>query len=233
MNRIVKRQGSKPPWIELLGGVWRLATLKTHSLFIHPAELESAQASFRASLLSSYTRSLLRTLLTSAFHDRASLAALAAADVTRLRDEGWQAREEAYHKEAVRQLNDLVRRMVGSQCLPECFRLLKTPAQNALAPPVVRRGLVTLDEELAVTYDQAGPIVVSELAKRRQEGWDKAKGVSEYDDEILGAGQGKAGGSQWKDAWTFGEVLRRFARGFTRMFEAPTDQSSRQTDRHG
>ncbi|KAJ9098316.1 hypothetical protein QFC19_006440 [Naganishia cerealis] len=117
MNRIVKRQGAKPPWIELLG------------------ELEAAHAAFRASILSSYVRSL----------------------VEAMRDGKWLSRETAYHAEAVKDLNNLVRKM------------------NAMAPPVARRGLVVLDDELALAYRAAAPLVLAELAKRSAEDWDKIK----------------------------------------------------------
>jgi len=122
--------------------------------------------------------------------------------VSALRDPGWEHREEGYHKEAIKQLNDLVRKM------------------NAQAPQVVRRGLVTLPDELALVYQQAGPIVVAELAKRRSEGWDKVNGVggSTDEDDVWGQGKHAVGQGLWKDAWGIGEVFRRFARGITRIF---------------
>jgi hypothetical protein len=44
-----------------------------------------------------------------------------------------------------------------------------------MAPPVARRGLVVLDDELALTYRAAAPLIMVELAKRSNEDWDKLK----------------------------------------------------------
>ncbi|KAJ9099355.1 hypothetical protein QFC20_005756 [Naganishia adeliensis] len=145
MNRIVKRQGAKPPWIELLG------------------ELETAHTAFRSSLLSSYVRSIVRSLTTSPFQSRQSLAQLTTEQVQALRDPKWQTREMAYHTEAIKDLNNTVRKM------------------NAMAPPVARRGLVVLDDELALTYRAAAPLIMAELAKRSNEDWDKLKELEATD----------------------------------------------------
>lgn len=95
MNRIVKRQGARPPWIELL------------------QELETAQTAFRSSILSSYVRAIVRSLTTSPYQTFESLSALTESDIAAMRDPRWRRREEAYHNEAVRELNNTVRRMVS------------------------------------------------------------------------------------------------------------------------
>jgi hypothetical protein len=53
--------------------------------------------------------------------------------------------------------------------------------QNAMAPPVARRGLVILDDELALTYRAAAPLIMAELAKRSNEDWDKMKELEATD----------------------------------------------------
>lgn len=96
-----------------------------------------------------------------------------------MRDTRWQAREEAYHREAIKGLNNQVRKM------------------NALAPQVVRRGLVVLEDELQRVYKDAGAVVFAELAKRRNEDWDKAKGSGF---------EGETGGNHHGDDGTFAGV---------------------------
>ncbi len=92
--------------------------------------------------------------------------------------------------------------------------------QNALAPQVVRRGLVTLDNELALAYAEAGPVVVGELAKRRSEDWGRVKGMGDWEDDAMGRGNDVIGQGLWKDAWGLGEVIRRFTRGLLRLLDA-------------
>jgi hypothetical protein len=114
MNRIVKRQGAKPPWIELLGGMSRPLCIAFHADRL-VTELETAHSSFRSSLLSSYVRSVVRSLITSPFQSRQSLAQLTVEQIEALRDPKWQAREMAYHSEAIKDLNNTVRKMVSRE----------------------------------------------------------------------------------------------------------------------
>ncbi|RXK35082.1 Atypical/ABC1/ABC1-C protein kinase [Tremella mesenterica] len=88
MNRIVKRQGALPPWIELQN------------------TLDAGLSSFRSTLLSTYTTHLVRTVMsTNSLHPLPPLHLIPG------NDEAWEARERKFHQENVKQINDLVRRM--------------------------------------------------------------------------------------------------------------------------
>lgn len=157
MNRIMKRQGARPPWIELQN------------------ELESAMATFRNNLLDSHVRAIVRSLITSSYHDQESLAKLTPAELSNLRDSAWENRERSYHEELVKNLNNLIRKM------------------NAQAPQVVRRGLVVLPKELESVRREAGPIIYSELEKRRDPDWEKkrdGKGGGYKQEDNSGSGSG-------------------------------------------
>ncbi|TFK46932.1 hypothetical protein OE88DRAFT_840057 [Heliocybe sulcata] len=93
MNRIVKRQGAAPPWVEL------------------QTELEAAATSFREILRQSWTRRAIRTLTMS--HPLVHLSTLTLTSVTTLRDQEWEERERSYHATALDELNGLVRRYNG------------------------------------------------------------------------------------------------------------------------
>ncbi|KAH8982418.1 hypothetical protein EDB92DRAFT_1804643 [Lactarius akahatsu] len=88
MNRIVRRQGAAPPWVEVQG------------------ELEVAVAAFRTALRRSWVRRAVRVLALT--HSRLSLPSLA--DVRALRDGEWESRERAYHDSALVEVNSLVRK---------------------------------------------------------------------------------------------------------------------------
>lgn len=88
MNRIVKRQGALPPWIELQNN------------------LDAAVAAFRSTLLTTYTTHLVRTVIATN-----SLDPLPPDHAIPDHDEAWEAREKKFHEENIKQLNDLVRRM--------------------------------------------------------------------------------------------------------------------------
>ncbi|KAK4687602.1 hypothetical protein P7C73_g2519, partial [Tremellales sp. Uapishka_1] len=88
INRIVKRQGALPPWIELQNS------------------LDSALNSFRATLLQTYTTHLVRTVISTN-----TLTPLPPMHSIPSADEAWEARELKFHNENIRQINDLVRRM--------------------------------------------------------------------------------------------------------------------------
>ncbi|KAL7420157.1 hypothetical protein Q5752_005123 [Cryptotrichosporon argae] len=107
MNRIVKRQGALPPWIELQNS------------------LDSALNSFRATLRKTYVAHVVRDVISAhSLHALPPLHAIPASDPA------WEAREQKFHDENVRQINELVRRM------------------NAQAPSIARRGLVSRELEL-------------------------------------------------------------------------------------
>lgn len=87
-NRIVKRQGALPPWIELQNN------------------LDAALNAFRSTLISTYTTNLVRTVIsTNALHPLPPLHTIPD------HDEAWEAREKKFHEENVKQINDLVRKM--------------------------------------------------------------------------------------------------------------------------
>lgn len=87
MNRIVKRQGALPPWIELQNN------------------LDSALNAFRNTLISTYTTHLVRNIIATN-----TLEILPPDHAVPSRDEAWEARERKFHEENIKQLNDLVRR---------------------------------------------------------------------------------------------------------------------------
>ena len=106
-NRIIKRQGALPPWIEVQNSV------------------DAAINAFRATLQTTYTNHLARTVIsTRPLNPPPDLATVPA------RDEAWEARERKFHEENVRQINDLVRRL------------------NTMAPSVARRMPTLLESEL-------------------------------------------------------------------------------------
>ena len=88
MNRIVKRQGALPAWIELQNN------------------LDSAINAFRNTLLTTYTTHLVRTVISTN-----SLTPPPPMHSIPDHDEAWEARELKFHEENIRQINDLTRRM--------------------------------------------------------------------------------------------------------------------------
>lgn len=88
MNRIVKRQGALPPWIELQNN------------------LDGAVNAFRSTLLTTYTTHLVRTVISTN-----TLTVLPPLHSVPDHDEAWEARELKFHEENIRQINDLTRRM--------------------------------------------------------------------------------------------------------------------------
>lgn len=88
MNRIVKRQGALPAWIELQNN------------------LDATINSFRNTLLTTYTTHLVRTIISTN-----TLNPLPPAHSIPDHDEAWEARELKFHEENIRQINDLTRRM--------------------------------------------------------------------------------------------------------------------------
>lgn len=88
MNRIVKRQGALPPWIELQNN------------------LDGAVNAFRNTLMTTYTTHLVRTVISTN-----TLTVLPPLHSIPSHDEAWEARELKFHEENIRQINDLTRRM--------------------------------------------------------------------------------------------------------------------------
>ncbi|WWC85450.1 uncharacterized protein L201_000313 [Kwoniella dendrophila CBS 6074] len=88
MNRIVKRQGALPPWIEL-----------QHSL-------DATLNAFRSTLLTTYTTHLVRNVISTN-----ALSPLPPLHSIPSQDDAWEAREFKFHQENIKQINDLVRRM--------------------------------------------------------------------------------------------------------------------------
>ncbi len=155
MNRIVKRQGAAPPWVEL------------------NMELESELGAWRGRVADNWIRRASRMISTSptlssgleplpsSYATRApaqqdageeasrvpSEAELKLLDIAkRYRDVEWEEREQAYHTLEVKRLNELIRK------------------HNHLAPFTARKGLMMLDLELKAIYDKAVPRLVDELS---------------------------------------------------------------------
>lgn len=107
MNRIVKRQGALPPWIEIQQ--------------VADADIRG----FRSLLLETYTRHLVRDILS-----KNSIDLLPSLRAIPGRDEVWEAQHHKFHEENVKQINNQLRRM------------------NAQAPSPSRRSLMVLENEL-------------------------------------------------------------------------------------
>ncbi|WRT63335.1 uncharacterized protein IL334_000240 [Kwoniella shivajii] len=101
MNRIVKRQGALPPWIEL-----------QHSL-------DSTLNAFRSTLITTYTTQLVRNVISTT-----SLLPLPPLHSIPSSDDAWEAREFKFHQENIKQINDLVRRMNAQAPSPARRNLL-------------------------------------------------------------------------------------------------------------
>lgn len=227
MNRIVKRQGAAPPWVEL------------------NMELETELKSWRQRFDDSWVRRASRMITTSstlgqdlealplpASHGSNAITEItdpkiAAAEkgaeakmvlelpaartqgeqrlidvASRYRDPEWEQRERAYHMHELKRLNDLIRK------------------HNHLAPFTARKGLMVLDVELAAMWTRTLPKLVYEISTilhakaqgggegRRVDGWDellqKGEGTVRYDvwgrEVSKGANSGE-GGKGWLDGW--------------------------------
>ncbi|KIJ57178.1 hypothetical protein M422DRAFT_198592 [Sphaerobolus stellatus SS14] len=156
MNRIIQRQGAAPPWVEYQG------------------ELETAISTFRATLRSTWKRRAVRTLVTS--NPQEFLSRLKLEDIPE-RDLEWEKREEGYHKEAVEDVNRLVRKY------------------NGAAPYAVRRTYMSLDAELEKAYKECSQEILEEVKARGEKGQykDTMSGGAAWDDEEWGGGGGGGG----------------------------------------
>lgn len=95
MNRIIKRQGALPPWIELQNN------------------LNASHNAFRTLLLESYTKHIVRSILSTN-----PMSLLPSYEQLPDRDEAFEAREHKFHEESVRQINDTLRKMNAQAPLP-------------------------------------------------------------------------------------------------------------------
>ncbi|TKY88977.1 hypothetical protein EX895_002218 [Sporisorium graminicola] len=207
MNRIVKRQGAAPPWVEL------------------NMELETELRSWRQRFDDSWVRRATRMITTSptlgeglealplpAAHGSNALstgtAEIAAAETgaeaklvlevpaartageqrlidvaSRFRDPEWEARERAYHTHEMKRLNDLVRK------------------HNHLAPFTARKGLMVLDVELAAMWTRTLPRLVYEVSAvlhaKANGGQSEGKRVDGWDALL----QKEGGGAMRYDLW--------------------------------
>ncbi|KAK8844680.1 hypothetical protein IAR55_006529 [Kwoniella newhampshirensis] len=101
MNRIVKRQGALPPWIELQNS------------------LDATLIAFRLTLLTTYTNYLVRNVISTN-----ALSPLPPLHSIPSQDDAWEARELKFHQENIKQINDLVRRMNAQAPSPARRNLL-------------------------------------------------------------------------------------------------------------
>ncbi|KDQ15415.1 hypothetical protein BOTBODRAFT_65492 [Botryobasidium botryosum FD-172 SS1] len=90
MNRIIRRNGAAPPFVEFQG------------------ELESSVSAFRSMLREAWTRRAVRTL--SLDLSPSQLARLSPAEVARTRDKRWESQEQAYHEASLNEVNALIRK---------------------------------------------------------------------------------------------------------------------------
>ncbi|KAF9562470.1 hypothetical protein CPC08DRAFT_706678 [Agrocybe pediades] len=93
MNRIVRKNGAAPPWVEF------------------QVELDTAATAFRDILRQSWMRRAIRVLANE--HPTEILHKLTLQDIKRHRDPEWFEKEKSYHEAAVTQLNSLVRKYNG------------------------------------------------------------------------------------------------------------------------
>ncbi|OXG35208.1 aarF domain-containing kinase [Cryptococcus neoformans] len=140
MNRIIKRQGALPPWIELQN------------------LLDSNLRSFRATLLTTYKTQLVRNVIsTNALHPLPPLHTIPD------RDEAWEAREFKFHQENVKQINDLVRRMNAQAPSPARRHLITLEGElnkirgNVLKNEVWEEIKRRAEESINMPYQQERP----------------------------------------------------------------------------
>ncbi|PWN96166.1 hypothetical protein FA09DRAFT_310877, partial [Tilletiopsis washingtonensis] len=132
MNRLVKRQGAAPPFVEL------------------NSELEAAHTGFRAKLIDAWVRRASRMLLadTSLNHlsapgiDDVALEAALQELARTHRDVEWERAERAFHEVSVKEVNNAVRKY------------------NGIAPFHARRALITVEAELQRALTNAAPALV-------------------------------------------------------------------------
>lgn len=92
-----------------------------------------------------------------------------------------------------------------------------------MAPPVARRGLIVLDDELALVYRSAAPLVLAEIAKRSGEDWDKIRELEMQTEETVSKQGSRLGAMtdgtskdaemfKWEDLGVMEAIRRLFRR---------------------
>ncbi|CBQ69082.1 conserved hypothetical protein [Sporisorium reilianum SRZ2] len=218
MNRIVRRQGAAPPWVELNMELeselkaWRgrvdeawvrrasrmITTSPALGEGLEPLPTPTAPPSDPSAPSGGPAPSQPLHLPTARTPGEARLLDVA----TRYRDAEWQTREHAYHTHELHRLNDLIRK------------------HNHLAPFTAHKGLMVLDVELAAMWARTLPTLVAEVSDilrakadgregRRKDGWDAAvdrEGIVRYDvwgrEVRVGRGAGEGDVRKgWLDGW--------------------------------
>ena len=108
-------------------------------------ELDFNVQTFRDVLQAAWVRRASRTLGNSYSYDPSYLATATAESLSRMRDPEWEKKEFSYHTYAIAELNSQVRRY------------------NGIAPYSVRRGLYTVEGELARVYANCGQHILDAL----------------------------------------------------------------------
>lgn len=108
-------------------------------------DLDSSVQTFRDILQTAWIRRAVRMLNQSGNYDPSYLATATPESLSLLRDVEWEQKERAYHEHAIAELNSQVRRY------------------NGLAPYSVRRGLFTVESELARCYSNCGQHILDAL----------------------------------------------------------------------
>ncbi|PWN30622.1 hypothetical protein BDZ90DRAFT_229633 [Jaminaea rosea] len=173
MNRMIKKQGASPPWVELNN------TFHSHL------------GQFRGKLVDTFARRAVRALTQSGAllssggpgtgttggteeSRRAYFLALAQG----YRDANWEREERAYHEESVKDLNDTLRRY------------------NSIAPPSARKSPVVREVELQRCYEVSAEVIAEGL----NEAWLEVTGQKVRPDMSSGMFGGKSG-PQVYDIW--------------------------------
>lgn len=140
MNRMIKKQGASPPWVELNN------TFHSHL------------GAFRSKLVDTFSRRAVRSLTQSGAllssggpgtgtaggteeQRRAYFVALAQG----YRDAEWERSERGYHEESVKDLNETLRRY------------------NSIAPPSARKSPVVRENELVRCYEASTEVIADGL----------------------------------------------------------------------
>lgn len=153
-NRIVKRQGALPPWIELQNS------------------LDNAIAAFRSTLETTYTNHLVRTVMTTS-----PLNPLPSFHTMPGQDAAWEARELKFHEENVKQINDLVRKMNTLAPSParrhlttrelELQKIRGDPLRQAVWAEIRRRSTEVTVKPSPVGLARASEFVLDEKSAQR------------------------------------------------------------------
>jgi len=127
----------------------------------------------------------------------ALLPRLTLADVSRLRDAEWEARELAYHDTAVEELNALVRKY------------------NGLAPYAVRRPYYMRNAELDKAYRDSGEDILRGIAERANPSASTPAYGARDESDLVGKG-GSPDASRESEPLRFGDLIREWFTTFRR-----------------